>query len=109
MTWGEIYRTRERLPQRGGTPGFYVVVSRDLIASHDAVDTVVCAPIYSEALGLRTEVVVGPADGLPADSAIRCDFLSLLFKRTLTGFVSTLSGPKQVELRRALVSALQLD
>ena len=109
MTWGEIYRTRERLQQRGGKPGFYVVVSRDFIASHDAVETVICAPIYSQALGLRTEVIVGPADGLPADSAIRCDFLSLLFKRTLTGFVSTLSGPKQVELRRALVSALQLE
>jgi mRNA-degrading endonuclease toxin of MazEF toxin-antitoxin module len=109
VNWGEIYRARERLPQRGGKPGFYVVVSRDFIASHEAVDTVICAPVYSRALGLRTEVVVGPADGLPADSAIRCDFLTLLFKRTLTGFVSTLSGPKQSELRRALASALQLD
>ena len=109
MTWGEVYRTRERLPERGGKPGFYVVVSRDFIASHDAVETVVCAPIYRAALGLRTEVVVGPADGLPADSAVRCDFLTLIFKRSLTGFVSTLSGPKQAELRRALTYALQLD
>ena len=109
MNWGEIYRTRERLPPRGGKPGFYVVVSRDFIASHDAVSTVICAPIYSESLGLRTEVVVGPADGLPRDGAIRCDFLSLLFKRGLTRFVSTLSGPKQAELRRALAYALQLD
>ena len=109
MTWGEIYRTRERLPQRGGKPGFYVVVSRTFIASHDAIDTVICAPVYSEALGLRTEVVIGPADGLPGDGAIRCDFLSLLFKRHLTGFVSTLSATKQAELRRALTAALQLD
>jgi len=109
VTWGEIYRTRDRLPERGGKPGFYVVISRDFIASHDAVDTVVCAPIYSTALGLRTEVVVGPADGLPADSAIRCDFVALLFKRSLTAFVSTLSAPKQRELRRALTHALQLD
>lgn len=109
MNWGEIYRTRERRPQRGGKPGFYVVVSRDFIASHEAVETVICAPVYSEALGLRTEVVVGPADGLPADSAIRCDVLTLLFKRSLTGFVSMLSAPKQSELRRALTNALQLD
>jgi len=53
--------------------------------------------------------VVGPADGLPADSAIRCDFLALLFKRSLTAFVSTLSVSKQRELRRALTYALQLD
>ena len=86
-----------------------VIVSRDFIASHDAVDTVICAPIYSEVLGLRTEIAVGPADGLPGDSAIRCDFLTLLFKRSLTGFVSTLSAPKQSELRRALTYALQLE
>jgi mRNA-degrading endonuclease toxin of MazEF toxin-antitoxin module len=109
VTWGEIYRTRNRVAERGGKPGFYVVVSRDFIASHDAVETVMCAPIYRQALGLRTEVVVGPADGLPADSAVRCDFLTLLFKRSLTGFVSTLSAPKQAELRRALAYALQLD
>jgi len=109
VTWGEIYRTRERVPQRGGKPGFYVVVSRDFIASHEDVQTVICAPVYSKALGLRTEVVVGPMDGLPADSAIRCDVLTLMFKRTLTGFVSTLSSRKQSELRRALAYALQLD
>ena len=109
MNWGEIYRTREKLSERGGKPGYYVVVSRDFIASHEAVETVVCAPVYRESLGLRTEVLVGPADGLPADSAVRCDFLTLMFKRTLTGFVSTLSAPKQVELRRALGYALQLE
>ena len=109
MNWGEIYRTRERVAPRGGKPGFYVVVSRDFIASHQEVETVICAPVYSAVLGLRTEVVVGPADGLPADSAIRCDFLTLMFKRTLTGFVSTLSATSQAELRRALTHALQLD
>jgi mRNA-degrading endonuclease toxin of MazEF toxin-antitoxin module len=108
VNWGEIYRTGHRAPERGGKPGFYVVVSRDFIASHADVDTVVCAPVYFEALGLRTEVIVGPGDGLPRDSAIRCDFLALLFKRTLTGFVATLSAPKQAELRRALAYALQL-
>ena len=109
MNWGEIYRTAHRSPERGGKPGFYVVVSRDFIASHPDVDTVVCAPVYSEALGLRTEVILGAADGLPRDSAVRCDFLALLFKRTLTGFVATLSVAKQAELRRALAYALQLD
>jgi mRNA-degrading endonuclease toxin of MazEF toxin-antitoxin module len=109
VKWGEIYRTRERVPERGHKPGFYVVVSRDFMASHDAIETVVCAPVYGESLGLQTEVLVGHDDGLPRDSSIRCDFVTLLFKRTLTGFVSTLSPGKQVELRRALAAALQLD
>jgi len=109
VKWGEIYRTHERVPERGSKPGFYVVVSRDFIAGHDDVTTVVCAPVYGEVLGLRTEVPVGPADGLPRDSAIRCDFLTLMFKRKLTGFVATLSSGRQAELKRALARALQLD
>jgi hypothetical protein len=62
-----------------------------------------------EALGLRTEVVLGVDDGLPRQSAIRCDFLTLMFKRKPTGFVATLPHAKQIELRAALVWALQLD
>jgi mRNA interferase MazF len=106
---GEIYRTAQRLPERGHKPGFYVVVSRDFLASNDDVTTVVCAPIYREALGLRSEVLLGREDGLPHDSSIRCDFLTLMFKRKLTQFVSSLSTTKQEELKRALAYALELD
>jgi mRNA interferase MazF len=108
MKWGEIYRTREKVAERGHKPGFYVIVSRDFIAGHEDLTTVVCAPIYSDMLGLRTEVTVGPEDGLPHDGAIRCDFLTLMFKRRLTGFVGHLPAARQAELRRALAHALQL-
>jgi mRNA interferase MazF len=108
MTRGEIYRTRERVPERGGKPGFYVVVSRAFLAENDDVSTVVCAPIYSAVLGLTTEVVVGPDDGLPRASAIRCDFLTLMFKKKLTHFAGTLSPEKVRELNRALTVALDL-
>lgn len=109
MKWGEIYRTREKASPRGHKPGFYIVVSRDFIAGHEDIATVICAPIYSEVLGLRSEVVVGAEDGLPRESAIRCDSLALMFKIKLTGFVGTLSPPKQDELRQALKYALQLN
>lgn len=109
MKWGEIYRTREKVSERGHKPGFYVVVSRDFVASHEDVSTVVCAPVYGEVLGLRTEVLIGAEDGVPRPSAIRCDFLTLMFKRKLTGFVSTLSAGKQQELKLALGHALQLQ
>ena len=100
---------REKISERGHKPGYYVVVSRDFIAGHEDISTVVCAPVYGEELGLRTEVVIGPAEGVPRQSAIRCDFLTLMFKRKLTGFVATLSAGKQIELQRALGHALQLD
>jgi mRNA interferase MazF len=108
VTRGEIYRTRERVPERGGKPGFYVVVSRAFVAEHDAVSTVVCAPIYSQILGLTTEVVVGPRDGLPRACAVRCDFLTLMFKARLTEFVATLSSERITELNRAVATALDL-
>ena len=109
MKWGEIYRTREKVSQRGHKPGYYVVVSRDFVAGHADISTVVCAPVYGEILGLQTEVAIGVADGLPRESAIRCDFLALMFKSRLTGCVSTLSEGKQIELKRALMHALQLN
>jgi mRNA interferase MazF len=68
----------------------------------------VCAPVYGEVLGLTTEVLLGPEQGLPRTSAARCDFLTLMFKRKLTDFVGTLSGAKLPELNRALTTALEL-
>jgi mRNA interferase MazF len=108
LTRGEIYRTEERAPERGGKPGFYVVVSRSFIAENEDVSTVVCAPVYSQVLGLSTEVVLGPEEGLPRVSSVRCDFLALMFKRKLTTFVATLPPRKVEELDRALAVALDL-
>jgi mRNA interferase MazF len=108
VTRGEVYRTRERVAERGGKPGFYVVVSRAFVAENDDVSTVICAPVYSQVLGLTTEVVLGPDDGLPKTSAVRCDFLMLMFKARLTQFVSTLSPEKIRRLNRALSAALDL-
>lgn len=109
MTRGELYRTPDRSPERGGKPGFYVVVSRPFIAESDDVSTVICAPVYSKVLGLSTEVVLGPDEGLPRTSAVRCDFLALMFKRKLTTFVGALPARKIAELNRALAVALELS
>ncbi len=108
MKRGELYRTRERVSERGGKPGFYVVVSRSFIAGHDDVSTVICAPVYSEVLGLSTEVVLGPEDGVAHTSSIRCDFLTLMFKAKLTHFAGTLSASKIDDLDRALSIAVGL-
>jgi mRNA-degrading endonuclease toxin of MazEF toxin-antitoxin module len=105
---GEIYRTREKTPERGHKPGFYVVVSRNFAADNEDISTVICAPVYSEILGLRSEVVLTSEDGLPYESTIRCDFLTLMFKRKLTHFVGTLSVEKLRQLNRALKHALEL-
>ena len=109
MKRGEIYRTQEKVPERGHKPGFYVIVSRNFIARNEDVSTVVCAPVYSQILGIRSEVELGTDDELPRESAVRCDFLTLVFKQRLTHFVGTLSVAKLKELDRALRYALDLS
>ncbi len=109
MRRGEIYRTRVKLPERGGKPGFYVIVSRNFVAGNADISTVICAPMYSEVLGIRSEVVLGKKDGMPHPSAIRCDFLTLLFKSKLTQFVGRLSYNKIKELNMALLYALEMQ
>jgi mRNA interferase MazF len=106
---GEIYRSEHPEPERGGKPGYYVVVSRDLVAAHDAIETVVCAPVYGAVLGIPTEVLVDEAQGLRKRSAIRCDFLTLMSKRRLTQFAGSLPVAKIRELDRALAIALDLN
>ena len=109
MIRGEIYRTRDKAPERGYKPGFYVVVSRDFVAGNDDISTVVCAPVYREVLGIRSEVVIGVPDGIPHESAMRCDFLTLMFKSRLTRWVAVLSEAKRAELDAALRYALALS
>jgi mRNA-degrading endonuclease toxin of MazEF toxin-antitoxin module len=106
---GEIYRTSEKIPERGYKPGFYVVVSRTFVAENEDVSTVVCAPAYSEILGLRSEVVLSAGTGLPRECAVRCDFLTLMFKTKLTHYVSSLDLEKLRELDDALCYALGIQ
>ena len=85
-----------------------MIVSRDFIAGNEDVSTIICAPVYRETLGLRSEVLVSVDDGFPQESSIRCDFLTLMMKKRLTHFVGTLSQHKQQQLRHALAYALEL-
>lgn len=109
MRRGEIYRNWERIPERGDKASFYVVVARNYVAAKEHLSTVICAPVYGEILGIESEVVIGPEDGMPRACAIRCDCLMLIFKRKLTGFVGTLPAEKIPSLNRALRFALDLD
>jgi mRNA interferase MazF len=105
---GDLYRTDTTEPERGQEPGYYLIVSRDFVAEHDRIETVVCAAVYSEVLGIPTEVIVEASQGVRHTSAVRCDFLMLMFKRRLTRYVSTLPPDKMRELDRALAVALDL-
>jgi mRNA-degrading endonuclease toxin of MazEF toxin-antitoxin module len=109
MHRGDVFRTEHAPPERGSKPGYYVVVSRQFIDQNDDVSTVICAPVYGEVLGIGTEVVIGPSEGVPRRSAVRCDFLALMFKHKLVTHVGALAVNKVSELDRALAIALDLE
>ena len=72
------------------------------------VFVVVCAPVYSNYHGLKTQVLVGKDEGLKAESAIHCDNLASLSKQALTDHKGTLSLEKLRQLDEALAVALGL-
>jgi mRNA interferase MazF len=71
--------------------------------------TVTCAPIYTTYDGISTQVRVGVGEGLKHESSIHCDELISIPKVLLTDFVGTLSREKLIELKNALLVALEIE
>jgi mRNA interferase MazF len=84
-----------------------VVVSRKALVD-SALDTVICAPVYSSHHGLRSQVPVGVAEGFKQESSIHCDKLVSLATSSLAYFVGALSECSIDELNQALRVALEL-
>ena len=107
MTRGELYRVFQPLgdPKRFRT---FVFVSRQILIE-SRFSAVVCAPIFTEAEGLSTQIPVGPDEGLKHPSWIMCDNLISLPKADLTHYIGALSAPKISALDRALKIALSLS
>lgn len=107
MRRGEIYRVPRISTNDPKKYRAYVIVSRpELIDSR--FSSVICAPIYSHAHGLVTEVFVGIEEGLKHDSSIHCDELVSIRKSSITHYIGRLSPQKIDELNDALRAALDL-
>lgn len=106
MKRGELYRVRK--PPGDPKPRrVYAIVSRQKLIDSN-YSSVICAGIFTEGLGLATQVPVGPEEGLKHESWIHCDNLVSFQKSALTDFVGTLSAAKLKELNRSLAFALDL-
>ena len=57
---GEIYRTQERIAERGDKPGFYVVVSRNFIGENTDISTVICDQAKATSTIARTRGAQAP-------------------------------------------------
>ena len=79
-------------------------------AAIQVLSAVTCAPITRTIRGIRSEVEVGPDEGLPEVSVITCDNIVTLPVQLLAdGRVGHLSMVKRVELDRALRYALDIQ
>ena len=84
------------------------ILTRD--AAIGVLVSVTCAPITRTVRGIRSEVEVGPEQGLPEVSAISCDNLLTLPQAVLGPVpVGRLETLKRVELDRALRYALDIQ
>jgi mRNA interferase MazF len=81
-----------------------VIPTRDSVLEY--LGEVTIAPITSTIRDIPSEVLLGPADGLPRDCAINLDHLQTVSKERLGGLIATLPSRRMVEVRSALLFAL---
>ncbi len=83
------------------------VITRDAAAA--VLTTITCAPITRTTRGIRSEVAIGPDEGLPEPCVINCDNIVTVpldaFDRSAVGQLDEI---KRSELDRALRYALDI-
>jgi mRNA interferase MazF len=105
---GDLYRVHKPTSRDPKKFRVFVVVSRQALID-SKFSTVICAPVYSEYLGLSTQIPIGIEEGMKHDSGIHCDELVSLSKSALSNFVGSLNPNKVGQLNLALLAALSLE
>lgn len=83
------------------------VITRDAAAS--VLTAITCAPITRTTRGIRSEVSIGPDEGIPETCVISCDNIITVPVEALDGEpVGQLDEIKRSELDRALRYALDI-
>ncbi len=102
---GELYRVSKPTKRDPKNFRIFLVLGRQEVID-SGYSTVICAPVYSNCLGIKTEVGIGIGEGLKHHSCVRCDELFSLHKSVLTNYVGQLSSGKLGEISKALKIAL---
>lgn len=105
---GELYKVSKPTKQDPKNFRVFAIVGRQEVIE-SSYSTVICAPVYSNCLGIKTEVEIGVDEGLKHHCCIRCDELFSLHKSVLTSYVGSLSTDKLKELNEALKIALVIN
>lgn len=81
-----------------------LVLSRD--SSLEFLSEVTVAPITSTIRDIPSEVLLGPADGMPKDCAVNLDHIQTVAKAKVGGLIATLPATRLMEVRSAMLFAL---
>jgi mRNA interferase MazF len=84
-----------------------VILTRELVRPH--MDRVTVVPITSTILGLSTEVLVGPANGLDHRCVISCDNIVTVPAAALGRLIGHLLPTQEAALTAAIHAAFDLD
>lgn len=103
---GDLYRVRAPRNDVKDARIFLIVARPDFISAR--YSSVACAPVYTNAHGVATEVPVGPDNGLRHHSVVRCDEVTSVEKKRLVDYVGSLPPEKMREVNRALAIALDI-
>ena len=84
-----------------------LVLTRELVRPH--LNTVTIAPITTTVRGLSTEVSVGTANGLSAQSVVACDHITTIPAAALGRQIGRLLDAQEADLTSAICAAFDLD
>lgn len=101
MKRGEVRWYRFRAPDKRRP---VVILTRDSIL--DYLGEVTIAPITTTVRDIPSEVVLGPADGMPRACAINLDHVQTVSRDRVGAVIATLPAARMTEIRDALLFAL---
>jgi mRNA interferase MazF len=96
--WADLPRPMGRRP--------VLILTRD--AACEVRSYVTVAPLTTTIRKIRSEVVLGPADGLPRKCVVNLDDMQTVKKIHLKEFLTRVSGEKMVQVKEAIEYALDL-
>ena len=83
-----------------------LLLTRDTILEY--LGEVTVAPVTSTVRDIPSEVFLSKQDGMPKDCAINCDHIQTVSKTKIGSLIATLSSEKMVQVREAILFALNL-
>ncbi len=80
-----------------------LLLTRDEVLQH--LNEVIVAPVTRTIRGLRTEVLLTPADGMPMSSVLNFDHVALAQRSRIGPLICVLPSSRWEEIRAALLTA----